>query len=409
MRYPVCLMWVPRFLRRRPSVQTFVPFLCVVLLWNVAFGGLKFLIKNLTVSHLDMVPGVLLEHVVLYLSIGCVLSFLLGGCVCHAMRKRTLVFLTAVVAIGALLVEYFFGLSSEATLAITSMIIGICFGLFSVARAVISCFEIRRTQWKDTAVNGTVMVTVITATIVGAFVSTRMFELIGVKTLWVFLGFFALICLISHWMKYGEDERIIPFGVSLRRVKDEFLYVFKHRSMILVPSAALWAISLIVGIKAVGYVEQAYGVRESFGALILLCNAAGAIVGNALTLQTSHRRRWLWFRIATYAFAVLVLLFPILTVTFKALALYSFVLGIAMGVATNLADSTYLQFIDQHNVKENGAALSGLMLNLLLAGLLGILSFLPPWTHFIVLALVTVGMGFFVLLRLHVLDGEIRE
>ncbi len=402
-------MWVPRFLRRRPSVQTFVPFLCVVLLWNLAFGGLKFLIKNLTVSHLDMSPGVLLEHVVLYLSIGCVLAFLFGGCVCHAMRKRTLVFLTAAVAIAALLTEYFFGLSSEATLALTSIVIGICFGLFSVSRAVISCFEIKRTQMKDTAVNGIVMVTVITATILGAFVSTRLFELIGVRTLWIFLGFFALIGLLSHWLRYSDEERILPYSVCLRRVREEFTYVFRHRSMILVPSAALWAISIIIGIKAVGYVEEAYGVRESFGALILLCNAAGAVLGNALTLQTSHKRRWLWFRIATYTFAVLVLLFPVLTVTFGALAAYSFILGIAMGSATNLADSAYLQFIDKHNVKENGAALSGLALNVLLAGLLGVLHLLPPWTHFILLALVTVGMGFFVLLRLHVLDGEIRE
>ncbi len=402
-------MWFPRFLRRRPSITTFIPFLCVVLLWNLSFGGLKFLIKNLTVNHLAMAPGLLLERVVGYLSVGCVIAFLIGGCVCHSMGKRSIVFLTALIAVLALLFEYKFGLSSEITLVFTSIVLGFCFGLFSVARTVISCYEIERTGLRDTSVNGIVMLIVITATLVGAFVSARLFELVGVQTLWIFLGFFALIAMFSFWLRYGDQEEILPIRESVARVRKEFSFIVSHRHMILIPSAGLWAISMIVSIKSIPYAEHAYGIRESVGSLVLMASAVGAVAGNALTLFMPRIRRWFWFRVATYSFASLVVLFPVLTQTFHFMLLYSLLLGVAMGAATNLIDSAYLEFIAEKKVKENGAALCGIALNVLIASLLGFLHILPPVWHFVVLGAVAVGMGFFVLFTLHVLNGELKE
>lgn len=402
-------MWLPRYLRRHTSLATFVPFLFAVFFWDLAFGGLKFLIKNLTVNHLSIGPGLLLEHVVGYLSIGGIIAYLIGGIVCHCLSKRLLIFLTAVGAILALVAEYRWGLASETSLAVTSAIIGLCFGLFSVVRTVVSCYEIKRTGLCDTTVNGLVMLIVIMSTLLGAFVSAWLFEQIGIQTLWVFVGFFVVIGLFCFWLCYRDEEQILPFRKSVARVRTEFSFIARHRYMIVVPSAALWAIAMIVSIKSIPYAQHAYGIRESMGSIALISTAVGAVLGNAITLWTCPKRRWFWFRVATYTFAALVVLFPVLTQTFRFMLLYSLFIGTAMGAATNLVDSAYLQFISANNVKENGAAIMGLALNIFVGLLLLILRFVPPVLHFVFLGGVAVAMGFFVLATLHILNGEIRE
>ena len=173
--------------------------------------------------------------------------------------------------------------------------------------------------------------------------------------------------------------------------------------MVLLPSASLWGITTVIGVWALPYAQKVHGISESRGSLILLFSALGIILGNFLTMRVE--RRWLWFRILTYAFAALVAGFYLLTSTFPLMVAYATILGTLMGAATNLIDSYYLRFIGEQGVKENGAALGGLATNGMVAILLFVLKSIPESRQALFLGVLAVCMGIFVRLKLKTIKG----
>ena len=385
------------------SFSTFPTFLVTVFFWSVAFAGSKFFLKNLTFVGLHEDPAVLLEKVVGYVSIGAALAYAIGGSISSVLPKRTLIVLTSALAILVLLAEYSYGQASPVALIATGVTVGMLYGLYAVVRSVVACIEIEKTRTADTVVNGLVTVLLIIGLIIGPYVSTRFFELIGPQTIWVFVAMFSIITVAAFFLPYGRYETRVPFYSSITKTWKEACWISAQRPTVLLASAALWSVSTIVGLKSVPYTFTTYGILESEASLIVVYSALGIIFGNLLTM--SCKNRWLFYRLHAIALSCMIFFFRTLTTSYPLMIAYSVTIGVFIGASTNLVDSYFLQFIGKHNVKENGAALNGVILNAMMAGLFFSLRFVPENLHFIFLGCVSAAM----VLLLHVSLNSLRQ
>ena len=380
-------------------------FLIVVFLWSVAFGGVEYLLKNFSVGPLQEDPGALLEKIVGYMSIGSMTAYAIGGAVSSLGRKRTVILFAGILSMCVLLLEHASEWSSALFLVISSVALGFLYGLFAVVRSILVSIEILKTRMREMIINGFTNALFTGGIIISIYVITRAYELGGVLSLWVVIGLLILACLFSFPLQYDAyEERISPLQ-SLRRFWKEMLWILRRMYMVLLPSASLWGITTVIGVWALPYTQKTHGISESLGSLILLFSALGVILGNVLTMRVE--RRWFWFRLLTYCFAALVAGFYILTTTFPLMIAYALFLGMLMGAATNLIDSYYLRFIAENNVKENGAALTGLFTNGMVAILLFVLKGIPESSQALFLGALAVGMGIFVRVKLKYLASHI--
>lgn len=379
---------------KKKSLKTFVLFCLILFIWSFFFGGVKFLLKNISAEHIEMEPKIILEKVAGFLSFGAMIAYVIGGSLNNVFTKRKIVLWTTALALITLIFYFFGGREPFLYLAITALLIGLFYGIFAVTKSVIVSIEIIKTKLPDTMVNGITVVVFIVSMILGAFTSTILFEKINDSVLWIFCGILGIVFFVATFLNYEKYETKTSFNTSIKEFFKEALWLLKNKYMVLFPAAFLWAIATIISLKSIPYSEKQFGIAESTSSLILLFSSVGVIIGNILTLKVKNR--WLWFRIYTYLFALMIFLFPVFTKTFTCMKVYSVFVGIFMGGATNLIDSYFLQYIGKVDKKENGAALQGFLINGILAGLLFFIQFIPDEKIFLSLALMTFFLGLFV-------------
>lgn len=390
------------------SFRTFIPLILTILLWSAFFGGYKFLVKNLTSAELGEDPAVLFERAVALLSIGAFIAYGIGGSIASSFSKRVILLRDAIVAMILLAVHYYYGLHSMMFFTIMTVLIGLFYGVFAIIRTILTYAEMVKTGLPDTVVNGLTTISFIVAFIVGAFMSTFSYEQCGNCSFWIFWLLLVGICVLSFFLRYDEFETYIPIKIALGKFFREGRWIARNLFMIILPAACLWSIATIISMKSIPYAQEMYGITESQSSLIFLFSAVGVIGGSLLSMRLKNR--WLWFRIFTYAFAVLIALFHILTISFIAMIIYSALIGTCMGTATNLIDSYYLRFIGEHGMKESGASIKGLCINGSLAFLLFGLQAFPRETHMEILGGLTIALGIFVRCMLpHIKNLSVKQ
>jgi predicted MFS family arabinose efflux permease len=389
----------------KPTYTTFAFLLVAIVLWSLYSGGIEFLLKNLAAGPLEADPALLLEQILAAMSVGGIIAYAIGGSLSSVFSKRSLIISGALISVLFMLVEYYVGLGSHIMLFVTTVALGILYSLFAVVRTIITSIEMRKTQMPDTTVNGIATIAFLVAVIAGAYVSTLFYEINPAMAFWVFTAFLLCVCVVGIPLNYASYERRQKFIPSLHSTVTEGWWVLKHRAMLVIPATGLWAIATVVSIKSIPYSMAKFGVAESTASLVLLCSAIGGIAGNVMTLRVKNR--WLMFRIYAYAFAALIALFHVLTTSFTIMVVYSILVGMTMGAATNLVDASYIKFIGDHNVKENGTALYGTILNIILALTLYGLRLVPEDQHFLVMGGIVVLLGIYVRLTLHKIKKEV--
>lgn len=376
------------------SFRTFAPLILTILLWSAFFGGYKFLVKNLTYTELGEDPAVLFERAVALLSVGAFIAYGIGGSIARAFSKWVIILRDAVAAMILLMVHHYYGLHSMVFFTVMTILIGLFYGVFAVIRTIFTYAEMVKTGLPDTVVNGLTTIAFIVAFIVGAFISTFSYEQCGNCSFWIFWLLLAGICVLSPFLRYDEFEERVSVKAGFGKFLREGSWITRNLFMVILPAACLWSIATIVSMKSIPYAQEMYDIAESQSSLIFLFSALGVIAGSLLSMRLKNR--WLWFRIFTYAFAILIALFHILTVSFAAMILYSTLVGICMGTATNLIDSYYLRFIGEHGMQESGASINGLCVNGSLAFLLFALQAFPREVHMYILGGLTIILGIFV-------------
>jgi predicted MFS family arabinose efflux permease len=384
-------------------LSTFPRFLVVVLLWSLAFGGIEYLLKNFSLEPLQEDSTKLLEDVVGFMSVGSMLAYALGGAISYMGQKRTMIVVAGVLSIVVLLLEQAVSWSFLSLLVASSVLLGFFYGMFAVVRSIMVSIEILKTGLRETVVNGVTNIAFTVGIIASIYAITRTYELSSMFCLWFVIGLIALTCVLALSLKYTEYEVHHPPLTSLYKSWKEMLWIVKRMYVALIPSGMLWGITTVVGVWALPYAQKVHGIPESKGSFILLFTAVGVILGNIAVMRIKNR--WLWVRLITYAFAAIVAGFTVLTSTFVNMIVYAIVLGITMGAATNLVDSYYLRFVGEQKVKENGAALLGLVTNGTVAFLLLLLRAIPESAQAFALGGIAVATGLFVRIKLRTIRG----
>jgi MFS family permease len=385
-------------LKNPASRRSLYCFLATIFLWCLFYGGVKFFMKNISKEFFDIDPAILLENIATFLSIGATIAYVTGGALSNMFTKRNLLLaITGLVSI-VLFIEYTYGLSNYALLAISMIIAGFGYGTFAILRTIITYIEIVRTKLPDTTVNGVATICFVLAIILGAFLSTLLFEKIGNNVFWVFLFFLLLAMIPASQLRYPQFEHRRHLKESFTGLFADVYWIGRQKAIVLIASASMWATATVVSLKSIPYSMNEFGIPESQSSLVLVFSSLGVIVGNALTVNVKNR--WLVYRCFAYFFAFLVFFFFHIAVSFPLIIAYSLLVGISMGAATNLVDSHYLSFIGKAHKKENGSAMQGFLINFSVASLLFVLHYLPESYVFPVMGTLVVVSTFLIRLNL---------
>ena len=112
-----------------------------------------------------------------------------------------------------------------------------------------------------------------------------------------------------------------------------------------------------------------FDVEASDATYVLLYYAVWEILWNIVSMKMS-KVRWKFFIIFNSLFAILIFLFPYLSVSFSALSWLAILLGMFFWVSSNLIDSYLLKRIWEEDKKEYGSSTYGLVLSIVIFGMM---------------------------------------
>jgi len=386
-------MWTP-FKRKitYKRIKTLL-FLCLlVIVWSFFYGGAKFTLKNLALPNFDISHDKLLAQVEIFLSIGGLSAYAVGGLLSKRFSKRALLWSITIITIITFLIYGLFLTSYWIGFIFAGLSIGFLWSFFAVLRGILISIEIRKTHFSDTFVNGIVTLIYISTFIIGAMVSTKLFEILQEHTMYVITGVLAIGLIIEKELDYSHEDHLQKnMKKNLKCLMKDFKYLCHHRFLILVASGLIWSIYVASGVKMIPYAQNAFDVSEATSSVILLALASGAVLGNLITLNTKNR--WGSFLIYLLFFASTMMLSAFFIVSFKFLVLLCLLIGAGMGSTSNLTDSFYLNFIGKHNKQEAGVAYMGIVLNLMLAIILIFGNYVNIQVWFTSMSLILLGLG----------------
>jgi len=368
-------------------------FLCLlVIIWSFFYGGVKFTLKNLALPNFDISHDKLLAQVEIFLSLGGLSAYAMGGLLSKRFSKRALLWTITILTIltfliyGVFLTQYWLGFITAA------LSIGFLWSFFAILRGILISIEIKKTHFSDTFVNGIVTLTYISAFIIGAMVSTRLFELLQNHTMYVISGVLALGLIIEKELDYSHEDHLHKnMKKNLKSLLKDFKYLSHHNFLLLVASGLIWSVYVASGVKTIPYAQNTFGVSESASSVILLALAGGAVLGNLFTLHIKNR--WKTFLYYLLAFASVMVSSVFLISSFKMLVFLCLLIGIGMGSTSNLTDSYYLKYVGKHKKQETGVAYMGIILNIILAAILILGNFVSIQIWFTCMAGLLLSLG----------------
>lgn len=128
--------------------KTFLPFLSLISIWAFFFATIKFFLWGTSGESLSID----LQSISGYLSMGSFIAFLVGGAIASTFLKKYLLMTLSSVAIALLLTSYIAPIDSGIRLALTTMMIGMVYGLWNVTKSILLITEMEKTQMSETKI-----------------------------------------------------------------------------------------------------------------------------------------------------------------------------------------------------------------------------------------------------------------
>ena len=360
--------------------QTFFIFLSLVATWAAFFASLKFFLWwELSTS---IAPD--LQEIAGYLSLWWIFAYLIWGAFAVTFLKKYFLFIISLLSLILIGWVYLLWFSNSFSFALIISVVWFLYGLWNVVKNVLISVEIIKTWLSETIVNALAGIIFVVFIIIWSLLGSILFEKMwhdGYLVIIAMLFFTAVASLTLNyneasfrslikngWKSYFYDRRR-SLKKALSLYIPDLKYIVKNYYLIVIVSSFLWAISTIVSQASIEFSVVKIDVEASDATYVLLYSAVWAILWNIVSMKMS-KVRWKFFIIFNSLFAILIFLFPYLSVSFSALSWLAILLGMFFWVSSNLIDSYLLKRIWEEDKKEYGSSTYGLVLSIVIFGMM---------------------------------------
>lgn len=358
--------------------NTFIIFILIIIFRTTVLNWYKFY----TFSLLGDTLKPTLQTLAGYLSLGSIFAYLLWWAIAYTFQKRVIVLVASILTIIAILLGHYIGYNNV-RLAIIVSFIWFFYWVWVIVRNILVAVEIEKTWMQDTTVNAIVSIFFITFLIVWAIIGGLLFEKLWTQGIWWLVTMLVIACILATFLKYKDFDRSWMiriwykkyFQVKWKRFLDSMKHylpnikhIYQNYATIIVSTSFLWAITTIVSQKIIEHSITTFEKTTSEASVLLLFSAVWAIAGNTISMKMQGKR-WMFFRIFTYAFAIGVLIIPFVWTSYTNVIIMAILCGLFFWASSNLIEGFFFKKVGENDEKEYGASVYGLVLSVILFGM----------------------------------------
>jgi hypothetical protein len=247
---------------------------------------------------------------------------------------------------------------------------------------------------KSTALTNAIMSVVFLFGILSGLPSgTKLYNTFPQHTYLFFLAGLGIAGLCGLQCKFS-NEQTSSFVKEEKKLFVETQNLYKKYALLLISSPMLWGIAGAANMAITALVVREKLATPQVAAFIPLWAAIGVIAGTLVSPVFNNFR----YKVAAAAalfMLIIIPFFPTVSFSYLVITLTTVVLGFFFGIATNLIDSSFLEFVGKDKKEGTGAALQSAMLALctvVIGSGVGIAlksNIIPPNAQFIVLSAIT--------------------
>jgi len=365
--------------------KTLMIFLMLVAIWGAFFSWFKFFLW----WQLDSTINPTLQDIAGYLSLGWIFAYAIWGALATSFLKKYFIFMISILSLLLVLFAYMIWFWNTFVFWIIITLIWFLYWLWNIVKNIIISIEIKKTWLPETVINALAWIIFVVFIIMGSLLWNILFGkmwhnwyliiitmLLLTAILWFSLDYDKITfkSLIQNWWKSYFFDKRKSLVKSLKLYIPDLKYIIKNYTLIILWSSFLWTISTIVSQASIEYSVDKFSISSWVATYVLLYSALWAIIWNMLSMKM-NKNRWNYYIIFNTLFAILILSFPFIAVSFKLLSILAFLLGMLFGISSNLVDSYLLKRIWEEDKKEYGSSTYWLVLSTIIF----VMMFLSSW------------------------------
>jgi len=388
--------------------STFIIFIFIIIFRTTLFNWYKFYIFSELWNSLNPT----LQTLAGYLSLWSIFAYLLGWAIAYTFQKRVIVLIASILSIVAILLWHFVGYNNI-RLAIIVSLVWFFYGVWVIVRNILVAVEIKKTWMQDTTVNAIVSIFFIAFLIIWAIVGWLLFERFGDQGVWWLVTMLVIACILAIFLKYRDfdiswmkklwykkyfNEKRKRFIESMKHYLPNIKHIYQNYAIIIVSASFLRAITTIVSQKIIEHSTISFGKTTSEAAILLLFSAIWAIIWNVISMKMQEKR-WLFFRIFTYAFALCVFVIPFVWTSYSNVIIIAVICWIFFGASSNLIEGYFFRKVWENDEKEYWASVYGLVLSTIIFAMTIFSNFTDKlWSEwfFYLSSIMILGIGFYI-------------
>ena len=355
-------------------------------------GAFQFyMLEQLVANYGEESRDGLIQLISAIITIGPVVVYIISAPLAAAIKKSRVMTFSLTLAVAAIIIGGFTNWLGSPFLYLA--IVGLALGIYSAGKMASVPLASNAIK-KSTALTNAVMSVVFLLGILAGLPSGTMFYNIFPKTAFLFFAGMLSLSAYFGFLCNFPGEETSSFLTEEKKLISETKILYKKYYLLLVSSPMLWGIAGATNMAITALVVRTKLATPQVAAFIPLWAAIGVITGTLIS-PAFNNFRYKAAIIAAVFMAGIIPFFPKFSYSYLVITLTTVTLGFFFGVATNLIDSSFLEFVGREKKEGTGAALQSAMLAFFTVAIgtgLGLAlksEIIPPNTQFIVLAAIT--------------------
>ncbi|MCX6823712.1 MAG: hypothetical protein NT085_01100 [candidate division SR1 bacterium] len=342
--------------------KNIIIFVTVTFLRSVFVSMLKFFLR----SYLKDVH-ISLEEITGYLSLGGMAAYLIGSALAYTFRKKNITIFAGLIAILCLAIGNALGYYPFRIFVVLVSGIGFAYSLRLVTKSIILSIEIQKSGTGEAKINGIINIAILIGILLGSYLGFVVFAKRGTNGFQVIIGLLVVSSLLTMLMDYDTHFETKPFGQTLRHSLPHIGGIIKKYVRLLLPIAALRAISTAIGQKMLEMGVDIFQRTPKSSISIIIVSFLGAILGHIVSAFFLRRRKTIAM-VFTIIFGLTTIYFPHIIGKYEyyiTLKFFGFFVGVFFGIAVNLLEGRYFFHIGDDHRKEYGSVAYGIMTSII--------------------------------------------
>lgn len=321
-----------------------ITFLRSVFLWMAKFF-LRFSLKE---------DNRTLEEIAWYISLWSAFSYLVGGALTYAFRKKPIIIISWIVVILCLIYWYMTDYFPLKNFAFIISIMWFFYGLWLTIKWILTTVEIMESWRSETKINATINTVIFIWLLVGAYWWFDIYErLQWVGVIWLILTVTLATTLIL-FTTYDNNFKKHTLHSAITKNIPNIFWAIKKYFTFLIPIGILRAVSTAVWQKMLEIGVDVMNKEPTKWIIIIIVSMWWAIFGHILSTRIIKRKKNISI-LLTILLAISTVLFPNFLEkkdTFLFMITYSTYLWLIFWIIVNLIEGRFYHKIGEDNRKE---------------------------------------------------------